>query len=76
MASLTRHDRQPDSCHENPQRSAPYPTTAGTRRSDSMLGRETSDAGHILTGTFLPRGRLEGRVEELVPDKNTPIVTH
>ena len=34
------------------------------------------DAGHIPQGTFLPRGRLEGRVEELVPDKNTPIVTH
>jgi predicted sulfurtransferase len=34
------------------------------------------DAGHIPQGTFLSRGRLEGRVEELVPDKNTPIVTH
>jgi adenylyltransferase/sulfurtransferase len=34
------------------------------------------DAGHIPQGTFLPRGRLEGRVEELVPDKHTPIVTH
>jgi len=34
------------------------------------------DAGHIPQATFLPRGRLEGRVEELVPDKNTPIVTH
>lgn len=34
------------------------------------------DAGHIAPATFLPRGRLEGRVEELVPDKNTPIVTH
>ena len=38
--------------------------------------REEWDAGHILQGTLLPRGRLEGRVEELVPDKNTPIVTH
>jgi len=34
------------------------------------------DAGHIPQGTFLPRGRLEGRIEELIPDKNTPIVTH
>jgi adenylyltransferase/sulfurtransferase len=34
------------------------------------------DAGHIAPATFLPRGRLEGRIEELVPDKTTPIVTH
>ena len=34
------------------------------------------DAGHIVQATFLPRGRLEGRVEELVPDKNATIVTH
>ena len=34
------------------------------------------DAGHIAPATFLPRGRLEGRVEELVPDKNATIVTH
>jgi rhodanese-related sulfurtransferase len=38
--------------------------------------REEWDAGHIPQATLLPRGRLEGRVEELVPDKNTPIVTH
>jgi rhodanese-related sulfurtransferase len=38
--------------------------------------REEWDGGHIPQGTHLPRGRLEGRVEELVPDKNTPIVTH
>jgi adenylyltransferase/sulfurtransferase len=38
--------------------------------------KEEWDAGHIPQGTFLPRGRLEGRVEELVPDKNTLIVTH
>jgi predicted sulfurtransferase len=38
--------------------------------------KEEWDAGHIPQGTFLSRGRLEGRVEELVPDKNTPIVTH
>ena len=34
------------------------------------------DAGHIAEATFLPRGRLEGRVEQMVPDKSTPIVTH
>ena len=34
------------------------------------------DAGHIPQGTFLPRGRLEGRIEELIPDKNAPIITH
>jgi hypothetical protein len=38
--------------------------------------REEWDAGHIPQGTLLPRGRLEGRVEELVPDRNTPIITH
>ena len=38
--------------------------------------KEEWDAGHIAQAAFLPRGRLEGRVEELVPDKNTPIVTH
>ncbi len=32
--------------------------------------------GHIPQGTFLARGRLEGKVEEMVPDKSTPIVTH
>jgi hypothetical protein len=25
---------------------------------------------------LLPRGRLEGRVEQVVPDKNALIVTH
>ena len=38
--------------------------------------KEEWDAGHIPQATLLPRGRLEGRVEELVPDKNTAIVTH
>jgi rhodanese-related sulfurtransferase len=32
--------------------------------------------GHIPQGTFLARGRIEGKVEEMVPDKSTPIVTH
>lgn len=34
------------------------------------------DAGHIAQATFVPRGRLEGRIEELIPDKATPIITH
>ena len=38
--------------------------------------KEEWDAGHIPQATFLSRGRLEGRVEELVPDKNATIVTH
>ena len=38
--------------------------------------KEEWDAGHIAQANFLPRGRLEGRVEEMVPDKSTPIVTH
>lgn len=32
--------------------------------------------GKIPQGTLLARGRLEGRIEEMVPDKHTPIVTH
>ena len=32
--------------------------------------------GHIEGATLLSRGRIEGRLEELVPDKCTPIVTH
>ena len=32
--------------------------------------------GHIKGATLLSRGLIEGRLEELVPDKSTPIVTH
>ena len=32
--------------------------------------------GHIPQATFLARGRIEGKVEEIVPDKSTAIVTH
>ena len=32
--------------------------------------------GHIEGATLLSRGRIEGRLEELVPDKSTPIVAH
>jgi rhodanese-related sulfurtransferase len=38
--------------------------------------REEWDGGHIPQGTHLARGRLEGRIEEMIPDKSTPIVTH
>jgi rhodanese-related sulfurtransferase len=34
------------------------------------------DEGHIPQATLLPRGRLEGRVEQVVPDRNAMIVTH
>ena len=34
------------------------------------------DAGHIEQATFLARGRIEGNVEKMIPDKNTPIVCH
>ncbi len=32
--------------------------------------------GYIPQATLLARGRIEGRIEEMLPDKNTPIVTH
>jgi rhodanese-related sulfurtransferase len=38
--------------------------------------KEEWDEGHIPQATLLPRGRLEGRIEQVVPDKNTLIVTH
>lgn len=34
------------------------------------------DAGHIPQGTHLARGRIEGRVEEMVADKSATVVTH
>jgi rhodanese-related sulfurtransferase len=34
------------------------------------------DDGHIPQATWLARGFIEGRIEEAVPDKSTPIVTH
>ena len=37
---------------------------------------EEWEGGHIPQGTHLARGRIEGRVEEMVPDKNATIVTH
>jgi sulfur-carrier protein adenylyltransferase/sulfurtransferase len=38
--------------------------------------KEEWDEGHIPQATLLPRGRLEGRVEQVVPDRNAMIVTH
>jgi rhodanese-related sulfurtransferase len=38
--------------------------------------REEWDEGHIPQATLLPRGRLEGRVEQMVPDRDALIVTH
>jgi sulfur-carrier protein adenylyltransferase/sulfurtransferase len=38
--------------------------------------KEEWDEGHIPQATLLPRGRLEGRIEQVVPDKNALIVTH
>jgi rhodanese-related sulfurtransferase len=38
--------------------------------------KEEWDEGHIPEATLLPRGRLEGRVEQVVSDKNALIVTH
>lgn len=38
--------------------------------------QEEWNDGHIPQGTFLARGRIEGKVEEMIPDKSTPIVTH
>ncbi len=38
--------------------------------------KEEWDEGHIPHAVLLPRGRLEGRVEQVVPDKNTMVVTH
>jgi rhodanese-related sulfurtransferase len=34
------------------------------------------ERGVIEGAVLLPRGRLEGRVEELIPDKNACIVAH
>lgn len=42
---------------------------------DVREGEEWNE-GHIAHATHLARGRIEGRIEEMVPDKDTPIVCH
>ena len=51
-------------------------TTGETLGVLDVREQEEWNDGHIPQATFLARGRLEGRVEEIVPDKSTPIVTH
>ena len=40
--------------------------------------RETEEwnAGHISGAVLLARGRIEGRIDEMVPDKSKSIVCH
>ena len=38
--------------------------------------KEEWDAGHIDGAVHVSRGRIEGRIEELVPDKSTAIICH
>lgn len=38
--------------------------------------KEEWDQGHIAEAVHVSRGRMEGRIDELVPDKSTPIVCH
>lgn len=38
--------------------------------------KEEWDQGHIDGAVHVSRGRIEGRIDELVPDKSTPIVCH
>jgi len=40
--------------------------------------RETEEwnAGHISGAVLLARGRIEGRIDDMVPDKSKPIVCH
>ena len=38
--------------------------------------KEEWDQGHIGEAVHVSRGRMEGRIDELVPDKSTPIVCH
>jgi rhodanese-related sulfurtransferase len=37
---------------------------------------ERTNNGYLAQATWVARGFIEGRVEETIPDKQTPIVTH
>jgi rhodanese-related sulfurtransferase len=38
--------------------------------------KEEYDQGHIAQATLLPRGLLEFRIDQVIPDKATPIILH
>ncbi len=38
--------------------------------------REEWNEGHIAQALHVARGRIEGRAEQLIPDRSTPIVCH
>lgn len=38
--------------------------------------KEEWDAGHIERAIHISRGRMEGRIEDVVPDKSAAIVCH
>lgn len=37
---------------------------------------DETEKGYIEGAVLLPRGRLEGRIEEMVPDKDACIIAH
>ena len=37
---------------------------------------DETEKGYIEGAVLLPRGRLEGRIEEVVPDKDACIIAH
>ena len=38
--------------------------------------KEEYDRGHIAQATLLPRGLIEFRIHDVIPDKNTTIILH
>lgn len=38
--------------------------------------KEEYDQGHIAQATLLPRGLLEFRIHDVIPDKTTTIILH
>jgi|SwirhirootsSR3_FD_contig_91_570369_length_947_multi_5_in_0_out_0_1 rhodanese-related sulfurtransferase len=43
---------------------------------DVREGEERASNGYLAQATWIARGFIEGRVENTIPDKETPIVTH